>query len=747
MVNFDVMTITSPEQQLKNIQSVDRNILSTTLITSREDVFETINFLTKELTNPGADVEVIKTQLEIMRKIINTKINLTALVMGINGNTHSITPVIPTEVQQEIIFNNSTNIKSPAKKEGRVIQMTPTKETKETEKVTFFKNYTRRVIFGTAIELSVEVQSLITNAKTESDIDEIAMHLILDERYEDALNLSIDLFSRTKLKTIEEVEKRFLFEVMPWAFNTTCTPLKDMQNITLSIWADQLLQKKANNPVVEATKIENNDSMQKSTQLLKERYKEEGTISKTVQIDLVNNNSQRWSNPLYWKDMQKEELANAKVRLINLLKEADINPNDFVVDTIEDSVPTRVINWEQVTKNAKGDFINKNGKVVILATEAPTIAVKTVAEIEKETLEELNKGVATGKAAEKFFKEMKDVPEAKAEKGFAGKLWQKTLDTWKTLLQKKAEIENEEENTGDAVKTAAAIINQIPVDKEHEKAEFEKLIKEIIIHGYKDPSLNSKNEFDRVAKEKGAKKFLDGNLTNWFNSWKTEVLKEQPELTEIKRKTVITKPLFKKFKVEEKNPDVWESAKLTKTIEEFDKLIDVITFEKKELGWIVSANLVDQYLHNFESTKDFDEVTKHQWFKDCVNKHAEERKSTTIITSIEEKKDKKEEGTITTAPKQEAPIVEKEATEEIKKSKPYDAKKYESIVTEGNKGKLNALCGDFLLEIEHGNLESRKEELTKMLQQNGKYAKAKPSEISNYIAKLGKINGAIEKLA
>jgi hypothetical protein len=224
-----------------------------------------------------------------------------------------------------------------------------------------------------------------------------------------------------------------------------------------------------------------------------------------------------------------------------------------------------------------------------------------------------------------------------------------------------------------------------------------------------------------------------------------EVLKEQPELVEVKQKVAITKPLFKKFSVEEKHPDVWESAKLIKTIDEFDKLIGVITFEKKDLGWIVAANLVDQYLQNFESAKDFSDTDKHQWFKDCINKHSEEREAIKKKVADEPLVNEKK----VTTPKQEE--VKTVVTESVKKTeeikKPFDAKKYEAIITEGNKGRLNALCGDFLLETTYGTLESRKEELAKMLKQHKNYSKAKPSEISNYIAKLGKINGAIGKLA
>jgi len=58
--------------------------------------------------------------------------------------------------------------------------------------------------------------------------------------------LSIDLFANLKngSKDQEQVEKRFLFEILPYVYNVKVSSKDDMQNITLAIWLDQIQQAK-----------------------------------------------------------------------------------------------------------------------------------------------------------------------------------------------------------------------------------------------------------------------------------------------------------------------------------------------------------------------------------------------------------------------------------------------------------------------------------------------------------------------
>jgi len=207
----------------------------------------------------------------------------------------------------------------------------------------------------------------------------------------------------------------------------------------------------------------------------------------------------------------------------------------------------------------------------------------------------------------------------------------------------------------------------------------------------------------------------------------------------------------------------FETAKLAKNLEEFKSLISTIIFDKtKELpnGWVVAANLVDQYINNFDETKSLEADAKVEWFQSFMDNKTKERKEIAeqvIITKpteqsivITEQVTKEEKIEVNQPEKVATPIVKTPVVTPKKPAattKSFDVKKYEGIGTEGSKSKLSALCGDFLKETSYGTLESRKIELVAMLKENKRYAKSKDVEITNYISKIIITNGDISKLA
>ncbi len=304
--------IKSPQEVIKNIQDYDRNILIDALITSPKDLQETMNFLESQKNLPGVNMDTINNLKNDCMQIMMEKIKLTKIVLGVNGNTNSIIPNPSIEIKEEVKEVKESKSSSP-KYQGKVINadfnkgrekqetkknqaskpienlekgtigefkdekqetiltpnstshvvVQPTPVEKEevvgaTSTPSYFQGYERKVIFGTDTEIPESVFHLVPLAESESDIDTIARHLINEDKVELALNLSIDLFekSKTSPKTQQEVENRFLFEILPWAHGVQVDTKTDMQNISLSMWNDQIKQKALSEikEVIETTK-------------------------------------------------------------------------------------------------------------------------------------------------------------------------------------------------------------------------------------------------------------------------------------------------------------------------------------------------------------------------------------------------------------------------------------------------------------------------------------------------------------
>lgn len=698
------LILNTPQDTYNNIKKHGENVLLESLVTSPKDLMDTIKFLDSCSNMPGVSKEVSELKTDCFN-ILKEKIKLTKFVFNVTSNNQPA--IIPTNSQLNLNLENQTKEvkESPEQTMARtevksnVIKHDFTKKSKDTEQKTVtpkpvenlekgligefeddkqktvltpnstshevkqskvisfsaFNGYIRKAVFGTAVELPEIIQKLIPTAETESDIDNIARHLINEGRVEDALNLSIDLFekSKTSSKLQQEVEKRFLFEILPWAHGVQVDPKTDMQNISLSIWNDQLKQK-----------------------ALSEVKETETTVGLTL-----------------------ETLRN---ECINMFKANPDSKTIFKeVKAFFDKEVNNVVD-EGFDKNDKGVFAN----IVI----------------------EFKKSQKTVEDAEKA---------AYAEK-----------DTTPTTTLTKDEI----------------------------KSQAKSIVAKALEAGQ-----SAMNALRKYMREKSVSKTMGPiKVEEYYKQVESEVKEENPTL---KNPSKEKKILMKNFKIEDTNPDVWDSAKLCKNLTEFKDLLITIVFDKTEHfgknAWQVAANLANQYMNNLEESKSWDDTKKLAFFTGLIKGEAERRKKdkikdavTTDAVIVEEtivSEDKTgnptettvesnvetagQENTVTTT---EEVVTEQEKVEiakaEVAKAEATKAdssinlKKYEAISNEKNTNKIHQLIADFLLETNYKTYPERVEELDKYLIENKKWARAPKQDRDNVIKKVISNNPKVQEL-
>lgn len=700
----------TPAETIKDIQGVDRAVLAQTLITSPDDCIRIIDYLNIQMMVAGVDKESTQKHLAIMRNVIEKKIELTAHVLGIDGNKLAF--ISPNQVQIQFEFEKqpkteqTTEYKiAPAAEEtkvAKVIQMQP----KVTTPTAFFEGYVRKQIFGTDYILPENIQTLVVNADTESKIDEIAFELISLGKTEDALNLSIDLFAKLVApKTMEEVEKRFLFEILPYYYKKSdIVPKDNMQNITLAMWESQL------KPVVKENTKKHHNNEPKSK------------VAKGVE-----------------------------------------NLDKGLIGTFEDDKQITVLTPSSTSHHVKETKIED----AVVIEE-----VITMTDLEKKVSEKLENGEAQAKVLKFFWMARNKIIDATPSAADMKTSWAKLMDSFKTNLQKKAEalVEDTTIITPEEIQTVTEVAQELSKVSEpittartadEVMVEVELKAKEIILNSLSDKNINAQIEVTKLFKQSEIRKMFKGDHNKRFSEWKKQVIAEHPEIVESKK---TSKKLIKKFSVEEHHPDVWESAKLCTTSAEFTELIKTIVFDKTTQlpnGWMVAANLTDQYINNFNDTKELTEDQKTEWFTNLVTTVAEERKTkaVTIAEVVAPNTENVIEPVIETITEPivtevvtpeavvETPKVENATTEVIEEKKSIDLSKYDQIKTLNNKGRLNEICSRFLMESTYKTLAERKADLIIMLKSNDRYRKAKDEEINNYIGKIVTSNGAIARLA
>jgi hypothetical protein len=218
----------TPKDIINEIQAIDRNILTNAIATDPNHIGELINLYQKQLQHSNRKVvKNAEKRLSALQDILDYKVILTQIAFGLYTQDNLIEE---TQIQFEfpkdnVIHHDFVNNKTIV--------------TKEQEKPSF---YTRTPVFGTAIEMSKELSKLIPLADNEKKINDIAKILIKEGKETIALNLSIDLNEKFNLKKREEVERAFMFELLPEVKGIKIDNPKgrSYENMTLLKWIEYL---------------------------------------------------------------------------------------------------------------------------------------------------------------------------------------------------------------------------------------------------------------------------------------------------------------------------------------------------------------------------------------------------------------------------------------------------------------------------------------------------------------------------
>jgi hypothetical protein len=341
---------------IKEIQEVDRNILTNSLVTSVEDIKNGFDLISQLKASPTASkTRLAELEMDLFN-IFEKKVKLTKEIlqtdnMFVNSNEDITNP------QQKLIFPNEGN---------KVIQMNPKipaekEKVIEENKIKYFEGYTRKVIFGTPTKISKKLQILIPLADTETKIDEIAKLLVDENRHEDALNLSIDLFEKFNLMSREKVEERFIFEVLPLYYGVKLSENKGLEKLTLVKWieflkdAKELIKSKSSIVNMAITDIKKNKFISFKTQIELNKF---NSIDTSVEDDVILTIAKEVkSKP---EDLVYEAVNNTDAKLLT-----EINRKFIITGKIEDAViieESKTCNLAELRKKCLEILKDKNFK-------------------------------------------------------------------------------------------------------------------------------------------------------------------------------------------------------------------------------------------------------------------------------------------------------------------------------------------------------------------------------------------------
>jgi hypothetical protein len=721
----------SPEEAIKGISDAygnldlkglsDAEIVKMSVITSSEELTEGIKFLELLKNLPGAKAEELNLLKTDLFSIFKHKIALTKKAYGINGNIATIVPnpqlnlnledvqevneseeekiepeeqMAKTEVKDNVIKHDFNKKNKQA--DLKVINKDVDKVKNQKKEANNFKGYERKVIFGTPAILSETVQKLVITASTESEIDAIARHLVEEGKVEEALNMSIDLFEKSEVakKSQQEVEKRFLNEILPWCHGVTTKPFEDFQNITLAFWNNHLIELSNSIRLVEEI-----------TQQAVEEMKA-GQITATTAIKIHTD---------FPNDADKIFANVCKICNIEAVK---IESAPMVVSPKKSNTEIPVTTVGLTYETLQNECIS-----MFKANPDPKTAFKEVkAFFDKEIVNVVDEGFD------------------KTDKGLFAKLVIEFKKSQKTVEEaEKAAYEGKDEIAPEVKNEAKSIVK-----------------KTIETGGY------VLNELRKFFSQKAYRNTLGKKKIEEFaKELETEVKTENPELVNKSKERV---KIMTNLSIENSLPDVWESAKLCKTFDEFKDLLINIVFEKKEItmivkdkpksinGWEVASNLMEQYGNNFEETKEWNSEKKAAFFNGIVNATSEERKKAKEATKVEESSENKQEQI--ELQRSESNTFEQSSTTETKEeNKPQeskqavDIKKFDAISTMSNTNKIHELMAEFLLLSEYKTYQDRFNELRdNYLPKNKKWSGTKVSDRENTINKVIKNNSKIQEL-
>ncbi len=608
----------TPQQIIKDIQEIDRNVFAATVYSDPDKIISSIEFYRKELIQPisAEEIEEAKSIINSLKAILSLKVTLTKATLkmdtsediliagGLSRQTEIEFPNLPTTdniIDAKDKFVKNAN-KQPARKEN-----------------SYFKGYTRIVILGSPTELSKKVAKLVQdNPKTAEEIDEIAELLVKEGKESVALNLSIDLFEKHNLKKREEVEKRFLFELLPLykGVKLNDSKKKEVENMTLIQWTEYL------NDTSKLIKSKG-DIIKAAVKEYKGKDKCISLYTASI-IDKFNGTSET-----------KEDIIKM------IASELKMKPEDLVWE----------VKTEEATENNDETF--------------------NLAEFKKRTLNLLlNKGPLDSiQIGHKFFKEniskVTDY-EFKNDEKKREAIWECIKTDFKKNIGKKETTPNKDQIVDALHDKAIELENQEKKNMSGKEFEFRREIQSIV--DSKDPQGLKKvqelynKKYKDIFKKEG--KVIDP--TKLFNEALTIVEEPEKEVkieTEENKTTLLSKG---PVNIETEYPDIWKAAKSCVTLEDLiDTIKMILNNEVKDLQAVsgrmstkemVACALMTQYINNIEECKNWDKSKIWEWwgsFRKTMKSPLSEKESSGISKedSTEKKDGKKVNPVMTEAEK------------------------------------------------------------------------------------------------
>ena len=674
--------ITNPTQ-VKTEYGVE--VLNNSLINSELGCIDTVAFLESKLTSAvytEEEKEVFKRAIKSAANILIQRVFLTEQVLIGNYPEQILAPtgLNPTKDATKQVEQKPTIVDSKGQelrqekttKEAKVIQMNPkankqgnkdASKVKEQEitKPTTFK---RVVILGSPTILPEDTKKLMSGPYTESKIDEIAKSLISISQEEDALNLSLDLFNSNGSlgKTTQEVEKRFFFEILPWAKGIKVSePIgKKFENITLALWVNhlndivELQQSKIDVIKAGVEDIKKIGCISMKTQIQLNKFSIDTELEKEV-IDMIVSESKV-------KDLKWESLNEADSKMLAELGRIPIilsQPDPKVDATVVIEAPMTFPKFEEkvIALMVKSNKVSKESMLFF------SNHINTISEgIYKDKKEEQGKIRASIISKWKALGEQNDASGTTVVKdaitqtdviGFKEKEKEITnsgesivessvivpSDTVKTESQETLNANSKLNGTSTDLTTSDAVTTEVVIDEPTAIQQFKDALLKEIKSGNKH-ALNASMEM-----WKSLRKFIKSKIKPEviYQEIKKQVNEEL--ITSVNKEELPT--LYKSIDIAKTEQTIWELSQKCTTFEEFTSLVSKIVFEDKK--WNVAANLVEQT--NSELFSNMTIEARVDWFKNTIKNKEGYNKAEENKPAITVEQDKNKQSRIEKASK------------------------------------------------------------------------------------------------
>jgi hypothetical protein len=796
--------ITNPTQ-VKTEYGVE--VLNNSLINSELGCIDTVAFLESRLTSSvytEEEKEVFKRAIKSAANILIQRVFLTEQVLIGNYPEQILVPggLTPSEnatkqVEQKptIVDSKGQELKQEEKKEAKVIVMNP-KANKQANKdsnkakqqdVPKHTSFKRITILGTETILPEDTKKLMTGLYTESKIDEVAKSLIAIGQEEDALNLSLDLFNSNGSlgKTPQEVEKRFFFEILPWAKGIKASEPtgKKFENITLALWVNhlndivELQQSKVDVIKAGVEDVKKIGCISMKTQIQLNKFSIDIELEKEV-IDMIVSESKV-------KDLKWESLNEADSKMLAAVGKIPIilSPEDPKVDAVvvidepmtfpqfEEKVIALMVKSGKVSKESMlffSNHINTISEGIYKDKKDEQAKVRaTIISKWKALGEQKN---ASGTTVVKDVTTQTDVTGSKEKEKEITNSGESIVessvivpsDIVKTESQETLNVNSKLDGTSTDLTTSDAVTTEVVIDEPTAIQQF----KDIVLAEIKTGNVHALNVGMKAWKS--LRKFVTSKIKPEiiYQEIKKQVSEEL--ITSVNKEEIPT--LYKSVDVAKTEQVIWELSQKCTTFEEFTSLVSKIVFEDKK--WNVAANLVEQT--NSELFSNMTLEARVDWFKNLVkNKDgynkAEEIKPTITVEQDKNKQSRiekaskietkdyskgltvsyakgfepKEEGDIS-AMGEQSPVVSTVPIEEVatvmeslpitvvKEEKSVNSK-YDCLKSIKDKAEMKKTIAEFLKDRECSLEDRRTDLIDNYLVDSKKYKNTKRNEIENAV--------------